>query len=174
MTQLRATLRNLVKFGNNAKAGSAALHAVVTAKGVGFNVVCNTNIGAVHICDKNGKVRTFAAIDDFLIEASKNGAMTETASYNIDNAALYAPKPFTGDIIKKNTALKLAYMTQSDDAGTLSAEMETAITLMQADPTVTVASLQEKKDQKAGVDGLKEWLDAEIVRINAALNPSVA
>lgn len=126
------------------------------------------------IVNDDGKVRVFKDADDVLKQAGALGLVTE-AGMSIDFAglSLVQPKPFTGDIIKKNESLVAAYGTRKTAAMERSTRLATEIALMTADPSVPAGTLAEKNAQKTSVDELVTFLAAEIARINAILNPPI-
>lgn len=168
-------------------AGAGALAFTLTAvksggkNDIGFTAVIagldnqSTPAAFSHtVVNDDGKVRVFKDADDVLKQAGALGLVTE-AGMSIDFAglALVQPKPFTGDIIKKNESLVAAYGTRKTAAQERSARLATEISLMGADPAVPAGTLAEKNAQKDSVDGLVTFLTAEIARINAILNPEL-
>ncbi len=132
-----------------------------------------TVAGSTHmVAAEDGRIRSFRAADDFLAAA---GALSmippEGLSVALEGMELVQPKPFTGNIIAKNTALVAAYVKRKTDGDARVVKLTQEIALMQADPTVPAAMLTERQAQKDGVVDLVAWLASEITRINAILNP---
>lgn len=123
------------------------------------------------ICDDAGKTRIFKDVDDFIKQAAKlnviNGAQPVT--YKFANQTLLEPKLFTGDAVAKNRALVASYVKQVTAATERSTDLATQIANLGSGTPGEIAYKAEKQDQKAAVDALKVWLQAEIVRITALL-----
>lgn len=124
---------------------------------------------SVEVCDDAGKVRTFKDADDYLKAAGALGMVPNSTQVSFANMVLVAPKPFTGDIIKRNQALVVSYGKRKTDGEARAAKLQAEITLMESDPAVPVAMITERETQKSAVDALTAWLATEISRINAIL-----
>ncbi|MBX3660603.1 MAG: hypothetical protein KF740_19385 [Ramlibacter sp.] len=157
-----------------ASAVAVALTAKRTGKNdIGFTAeVTSTVEGAPvvnMVCTDDGRVRTFKDADDFLKSAGVLGMLPESMDVTIDGLALVQPKPFTGDIIKRNAALVVSYGTRSLKAAERVTELTAKIALAAGDPAIPQAYVDELTAQKDAVEVLKAWLDAEIARINGIL-----
>lgn len=145
---------------------------------IGFTVavageVASAPTGVIEIADEAGKVRRFKDADDFVKQAGAMGMLSAAFSLDVLDVTLLQPKPFTGDIVKKNEALVTAYTKRKGDAADRSVGLAKDLALMAGDPSVPEALIVEKTAQKAAIDGLVVWLTSEITRINAILHPIV-
>lgn len=136
---------------------------------VAFRVLVDVAGDQFQVADDAGKVKTFRDVDDLLKQAGALGMLANMASINFYGLSLVAPKPFTGDIIKKNEGIAASHLKRKSAAGERLAVLTQEIALMAADPSVPQSLKDEKAAQKESVGTLIKWLDAEVARIKAVL-----
>lgn len=151
-----------VRSGSN----DIAFRATVGITSVGTPAA---NESGIVISDDAGKVRTFRDADDFVKRAGSLGMLPSSMQVTLSGLELVQPRPFTGDIIKKNQSLVASYTKRKTDATARSATYATELALYAGDPTIPPSTVAEKQAQKDSVDALVTWLQAEIDRINAIL-----
>lgn len=149
-----------VKSGSNDVAFSVSVAGTVEGAPINHTIV-----------DDAGKVRVFRDADDFVKQAGALSMFGETQDVVMANLAVVAPKPFTGDVVKKNQATVATYTARKAAVDARIVTITQEIALMAADQTIPQAIKDEKAAQKASMEGLSAWLAAEIARINAILNP---
>lgn len=149
-----------VKSGGNDLAFSVSVSGTVGGAPVNHTIV-----------DDAGKVRVFRDADDFIKQAGALSMFGAEQDVTITNLAVVAPKPFTGDVVKKNQATVAAYTKRKADVDARIVTITQEIALMASDPAVPQSVKDEKADQKTSMQGLSAWLAAEIARINDILNP---
>lgn len=158
-------------FGPGGAVAAVTLHGVMSAGQIAFQAKLAGVPGTFDVSDDAGKVRTFRDADDYLKQAGALSLVPDTLDVSFENLALVAPKPFTGDIIKKATSTVTAYTKRKADADARVVKLDQEIALMAADPTVPQARKDEVAAQKVAVVALSAFLAAEIARINAIINP---
>ncbi|MDM0119020.1 hypothetical protein [Variovorax arabinosiphilus] len=166
---LRKQLAALAVLALNSGVSQFVLEAVKSGADIAFKATVFIGPDGYRVADDAGKVKTFRDADDFLKQAGALGMLADETPFTMRGLALVAPKPFTGDIVKKNQGIVLAYAKRQEAAGERANKLRTELTLMEADPTVPQSLKDEKTAQKASVEELGAWLAAEILRINAIL-----
>jgi hypothetical protein len=149
---------------------SMSLEAVKSSSSdVAFRATVNVASEEFQVADDAGKVKTFRDVDDFMKQAGALGMLANRAGITFSGLALVAPKPFTGDIIKKNQNLVAGYAKRKTAARERITVLTQEIALMAADPAVPQSLKDEKAAQKASVQALVSWLDSEVSRIKAII-----
>ena len=158
-------------FGN--REAHATLTAVKSANQLAFTAIVHDDqqSNAYTVCDDAGKIRTFRDADDFFAQAGALYLVPDATVVQFLNMSLVAPKPFTGDIIKKNESTVAGYTKRKASATERATKLATELQLMASDPTVPKSRKDETAAQKSAVDSLIEYLSDEIARINAILHP---
>ena len=126
----------------------------------------------VQVADDAGRVRSFKDVDDFLKQAGALGMVGAAIDVKFDGLEVLAPRPFTGDIVKKNESVLGSFTKRIEAATARGVVLKREIALMAADPTVPKSLKDEKAAQKAAIDELVGWLKVEAQRISALLGPA--
>ncbi|WP_370678407.1 hypothetical protein [Comamonas sp. GB3 AK4-5] len=126
-------------------------------------------IGDYEISDDAGKIRTFRDADDVFTQMGALSMVADNVMVDMSNMSIVAPKPFTGDIIKKAHHTVASYEKRRAAVGERIQKLVTEAALMAADATVPQSRRDENTAQKVASQSLKAFLDAEIVRINAII-----
>lgn len=169
---MRNQLAAIASFAlNSGGRSSVSMEAVKSGSSdVAFRVTVTVDDTDFQVADDAGKVKTFRNVDDFMKQAGALGMLGYGVSVAFSGLALVAPKPFTGDIIKKNQNTVAAYSKRKTAAGERITVLTQELALMAADATVPQSLKDEKAAQKECVQTLVSWLDAEILRINTIIN----
>lgn len=169
----------LVRAGAVLGAALASVAFNVVAKGNDFSVTAQLSTGGqnpvlVDVCDDSGKIRVFKDIDDFIKAAAKVSLVTglSAISYTITNVAALEPAVFTGDIVARTNRNIASYNKQITALTEDIAQAQTGINLLPSSTAGEIAYKAEKVAQKAEIEALKTWLQDEVVRLTALLNPS--
>lgn len=153
------------------------LKALLTSKGEPVfvvNVEVNDDpVTRADVVDDAGKLRRFKDADDFFKAAGALGLSLAGAEIIVSNLAVFDPKPFTGDIVKKNTSIMNAYAKRKVAVDERITGLTQQITLSGNTPGVPQSVVDELTAQKASCVDLSAWLAAEIARIDAIVNPPV-
>lgn len=156
--------------------GKVNLSALLTSKGepvfvaeVWMNGTAEDAL--IHVADDAGKVRRFKDADDFFKAAGALGISLTGADFYVKNLAVFDPKPFTGDIVKKNTSIMNAYTKRKIAVDERIAGLTQQITLSGSTPGVPQSVVDELTAQKTSCQDLSTWLASEIARIDAIVNP---
>ena len=123
------------------------------------------------VVDDAGKIRRFKDADDFMKQAGALGMLQTVNSFTVQNLALVAPKPFTGDIVKKNVSIMAGYVKRNALVAERVAGLTAQLALVASTPGVPASVVTELTAQKTAVEALGVWLTAEIARIDAIVNP---
>lgn len=149
---------------------SIAMAAVTSAGKLAFQATFKGANGDFTVCDDGGKTRTFRDADDVFTQAGALSMVADDVTVQFSNMSLVAPKPFTGDIIKKSQSMVASYTKRKANAAERLTSLDRELQLMASDPTVPQSRRDETAAQKVAVQALSGYLDAEITRINAILN----
>jgi len=166
----------LIRAGSVLGAALAAVQFTVVAKGTDFSVTAQLSTGGgsptlVDVCDDSGKLRVFKDIDDFFKAAAKVSLITGASevAYTVANVAALEPAVFTGDIVARTNRIIASYGKQVIALTESSTAAGVAIALLPASTAGEIAYKAEKVAQKAEIDALKTWLNAEVARLTALL-----
>ena len=169
----------LVRAGSVLGAALASVAFNVVAKGNDFSVTAQLSTGGgspvlVDVCDDSGKIRVFKDMDDFFKAAAKVSLVTgiSNITYTVNNIAALEPAVFTGDIVARTNRNIASYNKQVIKLTEDIAQAQTGINLLPASTAGEIAYKAEKVAQKAEIEALKTWLEDEVVRLTALLNPS--
>ena len=161
-----ASIASVVFNVTNVKAGNFSVKATVVDN-------ASTPV-SYEIADANGKVRAFAAVDDFVKSAVKYGVINGTSAlvYTFAGVTALEPAAFTGDMTKRATT-QLASLVKQDAAAAaeltnLDAQIALFPSTMTAGETLQKAERQAQRDCVAA---LRTWIASEQTRINLIINP---
>lgn len=169
----------MVRAGAVLGAALASVTFNVVAKGNDFAVTAQLSTGGgspvlVDVCDDSGKIRVFRDIDDFIKAAAKVSLVTglSAITYTIANVSALEPAVFTGDIVARTNRNIASYNKQITALTEDIAQAQTGINLLPSSTAGEIAYKAEKVAQKAEIEALKTYLQDEVVRLTALLNPS--
>lgn len=138
-----------------------------------FDVNTGNNVVNVYtIADDAGKVRRFKDADDFFRVAGALGQSFDGVPVTIGNAGVFDPRPFTGDIIAKNTSIMAGYVKRKTAVDERVTGLTAQIQLAGNTPGMVQAVIDELNAQKDCCVALSAWLASEIARIDAIVNPA--
>lgn len=128
------------------------------------------------VADAGGKVKVWRDIDDFIKSAARARVLDAATGGNVpmrvENYSAIEPAPYTGDLIARAQRELASISKQRQSAAATITRLTQEIALFPANPTAGEAALKaEKEAQKASVQALDEWLQAEQSRLNGILNP---
>lgn len=142
-----------------------SMMAVLSVRKLAFKASVKGARGNFDIADDSGRVRIFRDADDVFTQMGALSMVPDSLTVAFSAMSLVAPKPFTGDMIKKAESMQKSYGKRSIAVSQRYGKLQTEAALMQGDATVSQERRDENAAQFAAVTTLNEFLWAELDRL---------
>jgi hypothetical protein len=169
---MRKTLSVIAGMGVLTQAVAMSLVAIKGGDGVAVSVDITNSVGTFKIASDNGKIKTFANMDEVFKILAKERLLNQVGgavTYTFNNVSILEPKPYTGDVITKATKTRDTYILAKAKSISVRDALIATIALMPSVTQLEIDMVEEKTTQKEAVVELVAWYASEITRINAVL-----
>ena len=171
---MRKTLAVIAGQGVLTQGVAMSLVSISGGDGVAVTVDITNSVGTFKIAADNGKIKTFANMDEVFKTLAKVRLLNQVGGsvvYTFNNVSVLEPKPYTGDVIAKATKTRDSHVLNKAKSEAQRDSLIATIALMPAVTQLEIDLVSEKTTQKDTVVELISWYDSEITRINGILNP---